>query len=191
MYIPDIGPSGVVKGFVALVQDVSEIRRNERLLADQRVRMINSSKLAAIGEMAGSLAHEINNPLSVIHGRSERLRFLAADNNLNVPEVVKTAEKIEATAMRISKIVGGLRTLSRDAEKDTTEKTRISNLIVETIELSLHRFRHHLLKRSGGKYSILFSRRKRQAKERDLVLVFHDPLSNPIAALFTWMKRVK
>jgi len=142
-YIPDLGTNGVVKGFVALIQDVSEMRRNERLLADQRVRMINSSKLAAIGEMAGSLAHEINNPLSVIHGRSERLRFLAADNNLNVPEVVKTAEKIEATAMRISKIVNGLRTLSRDAEKDMTEKTRISSLIAETIELSVQRFRHH------------------------------------------------
>ena len=122
------------------IQDVSEVRRNERLVAEQRDRMINSSKLAAIGEMAGSLAHEINNPLSVIHGRAERLKLLAGDNILNESEIVKTADIIEKTALRISKIVNGLRTLSRDGD-DSDRASFSSRLIAETIELSAQRFR--------------------------------------------------
>ena len=117
------------------------MRRNERLLANQKVRMINSSKLAAIGEMAGSLAHEINNPLSIIHGRAERLKMLAEDKTLNLSDVVKTADTIEATSMRISRIVNGLRTLSRNGDKDPIEKVSLAKLINETVELSLQRFR--------------------------------------------------
>lgn len=140
-YVPDVGADGFVKGFVALVQDVSEMRRNERLLANQKIQMINSSKLAAIGEMAGSLAHEINNPLSIIHGRAERLKMLAQDKNLNVSNIVKTADTIESTSMRISRIVNGLRTLSRNGDNDPIERVPLAKLIDETVELSVQRFK--------------------------------------------------
>jgi len=142
-YVPDFGPDGQVQGFVALVQDVTEMRESERLVAEQRVKMVNSSKLAALGEMAAGLAHEINNPLFVIHGRAERLKELAQDETLDLSQVIQAAEIIEATSMRVSKIVRGLQTLSRDGGKDQIEKVSVLKLFTENAELCFQRFKNH------------------------------------------------
>jgi two-component system sensor histidine kinase DctS len=140
-YVPDFGPDGKVRGFVAIVQDVTVARESEKLAAEQSVKMINSSKLATLGEMAAGLAHEINNPLFVIHGRAERLRELAQDKTLDLPKVIQAAEIIEATSMRLSKIVRGLKNLSRDGEKDPIEEVSVLKLFTENAELCFQRFK--------------------------------------------------
>jgi len=65
--------------------------RNAGLYQDQRVRMeelrrtqqslVQSAKLAAIGELAASVAHEINNPLTVILGNSQLLLYQLAPDS--------------------------------------------------------------------------------------------------------------
>ena len=120
--------------FTAL--DLTVRREQEQLLA-------NASKLSALGEMAGGIAHEINNPLSIIMGKAKVLSDMAATNILTPEKLIADVAKIEATAKRISAIVNGLRTLSRTADRDPIEPISISNLIHETLELCQHRFRNH------------------------------------------------
>ena len=54
------------KGAVILIRDLSEIKRLEELVR-------RSEKLAAVGELAGGIAHEIRNPLSSIRGFTQFL----------------------------------------------------------------------------------------------------------------------
>jgi len=115
----------------------------ERLIVEQQVKLVASSKMAALGEMAGGLAHEINNPLAIIHAKASLLEMLAADGTLAVDEVVKTAEKIRATAMRISTIIKGLRSFARDAEHDPFQIVAASSLLGDTLELCRQRFKNH------------------------------------------------
>ena len=58
-YVPDFDEQRRVRGFAALVQDVSE-RRN----AEDALR--KTEKLAAVGRLAASISHEINNPLESV-----------------------------------------------------------------------------------------------------------------------------
>ena len=65
-YIPERSPSGEVRGFFALVQDLTERRRlEEHLLAAQ--------KMQAVGELTGGIAHDFNNLLGIIIGNLQLL----------------------------------------------------------------------------------------------------------------------
>lgn len=55
-----------VYGVIAYIKDVTEKRRME-------VQLLHSGKLAAIGEMAAGVAHELNSPLTAILGNSQLL----------------------------------------------------------------------------------------------------------------------
>jgi PAS domain S-box-containing protein len=48
---------------VVVAMDISERKKNERLIAEQQMMIVQASKMSSLGEMASSIAHEINNPL--------------------------------------------------------------------------------------------------------------------------------
>ena len=56
-----------------LVQIARANARAERELRDNRAASIHSAKMAALGEMSGSIAHEVNNPLTAIRLRADKL----------------------------------------------------------------------------------------------------------------------
>ena len=51
---------------IAITNDITEKIEYEREIELQRQALVNSSRLASLGEMAGGIAHEINNPLAII-----------------------------------------------------------------------------------------------------------------------------
>lgn len=150
---PLLGENGEVLMTVGVSRDIteklaaiSERKRQERIIDEQRQRMITTSKFSALGEMSGAIAHEINNPLTVIHGRAAQLREAAEDGELTPSLVIDIAARIEKTALRISKIIKALRSFSRDGARDPFDIALVSDLIEDTIEFSRERFERHGIK---------------------------------------------
>jgi PAS domain S-box-containing protein len=84
VHIPDLAENGEVQGVIVQGQDVTDrIRAEEALL--------QSEKLAAVGRLAASIAHEINNPLESV----TNLLYLArrASNLENAQNYLETAER--------------------------------------------------------------------------------------------------
>jgi len=79
-----LDPSGQVTALVSILHDLTEIRELERRRVEQQ--LFESEKLAAVGRLAASIAHEVNNPLEAIKNalylmqsdsvESKNLRFL-------------------------------------------------------------------------------------------------------------------
>jgi two-component system NtrC family sensor kinase len=117
------------------LEELVEQRTKER--DEERIRSYNASKLASLGEMASTIAHEINNPLTVISGYSTMIK-----NSLNKEEKIelaKKANKIHENSMRIAKIIKGLKTISRDGENDPPQKIKISELVEDISSISYFR----------------------------------------------------
>lgn len=102
-------------------------------LERQRVKTLYSSRKAALGEMAANVAHEINNPLSIIACASEQLRIVAQSLNPSKSQVDSILNQIDSTIVRISKIVKGLKTLSRSDALEKIEKKNLTEIILNVL----------------------------------------------------------
>ncbi len=114
---------GQVTAVLAIVRDVTE----ERILMDQVTRR---EKLAALGELVGGVAHEVNSPLTGILAFGQILQM---DPGVN-EESRRAADTIVSEAKRAARIVGKLLTFARQnpAEKMRTE---LNQVLQDTIEL--------------------------------------------------------
>ena len=88
-------------------------------------RMINMEKLASIGTLAAGVAHEINNPMTVILGFTEHL----LEQTDSLPEIHETLQIIEDEGLRCKKIIENLLTFARTPER--TETTSDVSAIIE------------------------------------------------------------
>lgn len=115
----------------------------ENSMALERAKMVQSSKLATLGEMAGGIAHEINNPLTIINGKAKQIKRLIDSRDVDFERVRTELIKIESTTERIAKIIRGLRSFSRNADADPMEKTKLKQILDDTLELCRERFKNH------------------------------------------------
>jgi PAS domain S-box-containing protein len=114
---------GVPARIVALIRDTSERHDFER-------QILQSGKLAAIGELASGVAHEINNPLFAILGLVE---FLIRDAEAGT----KTHERltlIQQTGLEIKQIVKALLDFARE-RTDEHGPMMLREVVAETVEL--------------------------------------------------------
>jgi len=124
------------------VQDLKDRKRAEQELEASRAQVVFSSRLSALGMMAGGIAHEINNPLAVIHASAENISRMAESGSVPVP-VLKNCNRISQTADRISRIVRSLRHVARESSGDEFRETPVREIVDETLELCAERFRAH------------------------------------------------
>jgi signal transduction histidine kinase len=126
-----------------LVQTARANARAERELQENRQAAIYSAKMAALGEMSGNIAHEVNNPLMAIQLRAQRLLRLGETGRLDSDIAMKTARDIQGTVDRIARIVDALRSFARDVEKDPLRAESVRAIVSDTVELCAERFREH------------------------------------------------
>jgi signal transduction histidine kinase len=123
----------------SLMAQTAVALKNARLYQDLQAQMdalqrtqqqlVQSAKLAAIGELAAGVAHELNNPLTVIAGHAQMLRTTDTD-----PTVDRKLEVIEAEAMRAGRITRGLLDFSRRREPKH-EPVSLNALVPRALEL--------------------------------------------------------
>jgi PAS domain S-box-containing protein len=90
------GEPAIVTGIV----DLTEPKRAQAEIARQREALVHSEKLTALGSLLAGVAHELNNPLSVVVGQAAMLQELCDDASL-----AGRAEKIRRAAERCARIV--------------------------------------------------------------------------------------
>ena len=120
---------------VGVSMDITERKRMEAQLA-------STARLSALGMMAGGVAHEINNPLAIIHASASDLLDTAKEEG-QVPEevVVRTATRIRQTADRIARIVKSMRRIARDGSQDPFLSVHVTKIIEQTLEVCQAKFK--------------------------------------------------
>lgn len=128
---------------VFVLRDITDKIISEKIIELERTKTLAANKMATLGEMAAGIAHEINNPLAIIQSKAWLLSK-QLDGGTVEPVVIKeTLNKISETVERISKIIKGLKTFARNAEKDPFEIFDLQTVALETLELCKERFKNH------------------------------------------------
>lgn len=98
---------------------------------EYQARMIQSGKMAALGQMAAGVAHELNNPLTIIIGNSQHLKHVDAWND-NTKTVL---QEIDNAAQRCKKIVSDLLEFSRKRDM-AFHPTPVNGLVEAVLKMS-------------------------------------------------------
>ena len=109
--------------------DLTERIATEAELARQREALHQSEKLTALGSLLAGVAHELNNPLTVVIGRAMMLEEALADT----PQADSVA-KLRTAAERCSKIVQTFLALARQSEP-TRQSVRIDRVVEAAMEI--------------------------------------------------------
>ena len=120
---------------IIILTDVTEKNVLQRVLEQERAVAFQNAKMATLGEMAGGIAHEINNPLSIIQLLSKQMEELAIEGTISTEEIQRVSGKIDSTVQRISKITRGLLAFSRGNGGDPFAKERVGKLLDDTLVL--------------------------------------------------------
>lgn len=126
---------------IAITNDITE-KVNFQKELDLRERLIQeSSQLASLGKLAGGIAHEINNPLTIISGKAQQLKKRIKDKDIDPLFFQQNINKIESTINRISKIINGLKIFSREQAQIEWLPVSIDKLVQETLDLCTEKFK--------------------------------------------------
>jgi len=126
------------------IEKIVETRTKE--LEEVRAHSFHSAKLASLGEMAGNIAHEINNPLAIIMSTAELMKRKLEKGHLSHEDenaFKEKLDKIEKVVNRTSKIIQGLRNLSRTDQNEAFQNVCLGLLIDSTLELCSEKFKLH------------------------------------------------
>lgn len=148
------------------------------LVEEQRKQAMQSAKLSSLGEMASGIAHEINNPLTIISAIAMTQRRPKSENEAD-RKLNDSLDKIIMTVDRIAKIIKGLRSFARDSYNDPAVSTSVQHIIDSTLELCNER-----IKSNGINLQILpFQNQCIECREVQIVQVLMNLLNNSLDAL--------
>lgn len=101
-------------------------------------KLLQGEKVAAIGLLAGNIAHELNNPLTGIRSMAQ---ILVQDKSLP-PEQLSDLVEIEKACLRCQNIIQSLIDFS-DLKESSAQKTSVQDIIQKTLPLLKTALRHH------------------------------------------------
>ncbi|MBC87077.1 MAG: hypothetical protein CL677_07835 [Bdellovibrionaceae bacterium] len=171
---------------IVFFRDTSKRVQMEHHIREQHASAAVSSKLVALGEMAGGIAHEINNPLAIIDGYAYNIRKLGERGSVDPKKMVYLSSKIESTVKRVAKIITGLRKFSRDGSNDEVESIRVVDFLADTLAFCQERFESHGIDLQINEIpdSLVFS-----CRTIELSQVFINILNNAFHAVYKREKR--
>jgi signal transduction histidine kinase/GAF domain-containing protein len=131
--------SGDIEEYIGTSIDVSERKRNEDALRGAQAELEHVARLTTMGELAASIAHEINQPLAAIVTNGETsLRWLARPEP-DIEKVQELAKRVVSDARRAAEIIDRIRgMISRRAPQHTL--LSLADVIEESMVFLRHEF---------------------------------------------------
>jgi len=126
---------------VKLEHDVDE--RNQELVTAQAA-LTRADRLAALGQLAAGVGHEINNPLTYVMTNLKELveNLPTAENSSERIQLAGLASEALDGTERIRRVVRDLRLLSRSREQDQLESIDIHHVLGDALKLAEHVLKH-------------------------------------------------
>jgi PAS domain S-box-containing protein len=126
-------------GITIYFTDISAQRRLERELDEERAR--RQQRIEVLARLSSGLAHEIKNPLAIIHARASDLAELAEEGEVDRVEIGKTCASIVQTSDRAIRILRGVAAMARVGTHDPMQPADVAGMVAQSVELVEGRYK--------------------------------------------------
>ena len=122
--------------FTGFVRDLTERQEAERRIEDLQTELLHASRLSVMGQMASTMAHELNQPLTAVTNYLEAGRHLISLGTVEPERIADLMEKAVAQAQRAGEVI---RQLRQFVSKGETERhtQNLNQLVEEALALGL------------------------------------------------------
>lgn len=104
-------------------------------MLQQRAEVLAAARLSTLGEMAAGIAHEIRNPLTIIHGQAVMLQTHLRERRLDRERIDDATKKIVSTTLRISEIISGLLQFAGRGAREPAQEVLATDLLERALTL--------------------------------------------------------
>jgi two-component system sensor kinase FixL len=134
--VPRFESDSVFVGYIGSAIDITLRREAETNLRNQREHLAHMSRISTMGELAASLAHELNQPLTAILANAQAAERMMAVKSPDLEEIGAILKDIVTDNTRAGEIIWRMRALAR---KENLELVPLDLLtVVEDVVLLLH-----------------------------------------------------
>jgi PAS domain S-box-containing protein len=120
---------------LVIATDITARRQAEELSSQQAERAQNASRLITMGEMASSVAHELNQPLTAITNYCNGLLSRIKGKQIEEADLIWALEKTSHQAQRAGQIIHRIRSFVKRSEPNRTPSS-VVNMVNEAVELA-------------------------------------------------------
>ena len=135
-------PAVMVNAYDTTERREAEMRRRElfELTRRQEEQLVHSTRLAELGEMAATIAHELNQPLTGIKNYARNAAYMIEQDAGTVEDVKENLDLISGQVDRAARIIGQMRQLTRRTEHMPAPMD-INASMRETVDFLMPQFR--------------------------------------------------
>jgi PAS domain S-box-containing protein len=132
--IPRFGSDGTFLGYIGSCFDITERRQSELDHQLQNMELARVGRVALMGELAASLAHEVNNPIGAMVTNANAGQRMIAGGNVENEELSDLLADIVADGHRAREVIEGIRNMVRK-EKTTRALVRVDEIIRDLLRI--------------------------------------------------------
>ena len=151
-----------------------------RLQKKAQASLLQSNKMASLGEMSSGLAHELNNPLTIMDGQLRRLKDYLDDEDVTKEMMNELIDKTQRNLGRAVKIIKSFRSISRKGDKDPFLPVVLEDFISEVKELTEKRLESNFI---DFQVHLKEKDLEFQCKKSSLLQVFINLINNAVDAI--------
>ncbi len=149
------------KIYILNQQKDQKISDQQKEIQIQKALEINSARLSSLQEMLSGMAHEINNPMTVISFSAKKISEAIEQDNKDFEKMIFFSKKITESSTRVKNILHSIQTTSRPTDDDPFEIATIEDLMNGV---------HETLVAETSIYDIRFNLNYNQISTKDLLI---------------------
>ena len=135
LQVSEFGSAGK-RFFTGFVRDLTEQQAAKRRIQDLQAELLHTSRLSVMGQMASTMAHELNQPLTAVMNYLEAARHLLESGSQSAERIGGLMSRAVAQAERAGDVIRQLRQFVRKGETDHRAES-LNTLVEEALALAL------------------------------------------------------
>jgi len=138
--LPEKGPDGRTGHMTGTLVDITEHKMLQAEMERQQQSLVRLTRVGAIGELSGALAHELNQPLTAILSNAQAIQRMIRRDPVNMEELRGAVDDIIEDDSRAGDVIRHLHALLKRGEAAARTAVDMNELIQKVIDLARNEF---------------------------------------------------